>query len=64
MSGGVQVAVGTFAGAVMLLRVAVAIHRAQADGRIAARHARDETARELRARRRRVPLDARLEAGK
>lgn len=47
MSVASQVFVGTVAGAVMLARVAVAIHRARVDGRIAARRARDE--REWRA---------------
>lgn len=47
MSVASQVFVGTVAGAVMVVRVAVAIHRARVDGRIAERHARDE--REWRA---------------
>jgi hypothetical protein len=42
MSVASQVFVGTVAGAVMVVRVAVAIHRARVDGRIAERHARDE----------------------
>lgn len=42
MSVASQVFVGTVAGAVMAVRVAVAIHRARVDGRIAARRARDE----------------------